>query len=81
MKKILSIGKRSAFKFQKEFPGASHEDNMGNQSQVTGIKSFMNSGFSKFNEDIKNFSIENIDRIWNRKEIFFVVDWQITDSL
>jgi uncharacterized protein YqfB (UPF0267 family) len=80
MKKIPYILKRSAIIFSKEYSRFFHEDITVNQSPVTGIKSIVNDGLSNFNGNNKNFSLENIERIWNRKEIFFVVDWQMSDS-
>jgi hypothetical protein len=80
MKKILNIWKRSAIKFPREFSRFLREESNGNQSPGTGIKSFVDDEFNKFSGKMKNCSLENIERIWNRKEVFFVVDWQMLDS-
>jgi hypothetical protein len=80
MKNILKNWKRSATNFSKEYSRFLHEVSNVNQSPGTGIKSFVNDGFGIFGEKMRNCSLGNIERIWNREEVFFVVDWQLYDS-
>jgi hypothetical protein len=81
MQKSLNIWKRFAIKSSKGFSGFLREESMVSQSPGTGIKSFVNDGLGKFNENMINCSLENIERIWDKREIFFVVDWQMFDSI
>jgi hypothetical protein len=80
MKRLLNIWKRSATEFSEEYPSLLQDESSVNQSPAAGIKSFVNDGFGKFSDYRKNSSLENIERIWNKSEIFFVVDWQMSDS-
>jgi len=80
MRNSLNNWKRSATKFSKEYSRFLGEESNVNQSPGTGINSLVNDGFGIFGEKMRNSSLENIERIWNRKEVFFVVDWQLYDS-
>jgi hypothetical protein len=80
MKKILNVWKQSGVKFSKQFSKFYREKSIENQSTGTGIKLFMNDKSGKFNKNMKNCSMENIERIWSSNEVFFVVDWQIFNS-
>lgn len=82
MKKILHMYQQTAERFSGENTKSFRNDSSRtSQSSVTGIKSMMNEGLSKLNENLKNISLGNIEGIWNRNDIDFVVDWQVPDSV
>jgi len=79
--RILNIRKQSRIKLPKDNLWFFSEGNTLNQSPVAEKKSFRKDRLSILNDDFNRYSLENSERIGNKKECSFVVDWQMSDAL